>query len=295
MKNQLSMAATAALLVAASIQSADARSVSAFVHSSGCSAGAVASELRDGHGSCQRVSAAPERVRIVRSSRSHASHVARGSAGCGGRLSSVRSASGAVACVTSRAASAFQGFVSALEATGYRIDFMGGWRAHGSCRQCDMHPRGLAIDINQTGRNRVTHRFPAGVTELAAHYGLLHGAIWDHPDTGHFELMSESPTRWMYEARITAYASADGAGRRHSRRYAAALAAAQLLARAYLSALVSGVKTRCHAQAAAPPLPYRRFIHSSSGMTSGASPYLRVQLSIAHSRPVWISVKTAVA
>jgi hypothetical protein len=61
-----------------------------------------------------------------------------------------------------------------------------------------MHPRGLAIDINQTGRNRVTHRFPAGVTAMAERHGLLHGAVWNNADAGHFELMSASPTRYAY-------------------------------------------------------------------------------------------------
>jgi hypothetical protein len=74
---------------------------------------------------------------------------------------------------------------------------------------CNMHPRGLAIDINQTGRNRVTRRFPSGVTALAAQHGLLHGAVWNNADAGHFELLSASPTRHAYARRLTgAYASA---------------------------------------------------------------------------------------
>ncbi|HUI97087.1 MAG TPA: hypothetical protein VLX44_15130 [Xanthobacteraceae bacterium] len=172
-----------------------------------------------------RPSADGERVQASRASRVRAPSHARRAADCG-RLTTVRAGSGAIACVASAAASAFQGFVSALEATGYRIDFMGGWRAHGSCRRCDMHPRGLAIDINQTGRNRVTHRFPAGVTELAAHYGLLHGAIWSNADTGHFELLSASPTRYAYAERLNAYAAAEHDGGRNGRRRVAALAVA---------------------------------------------------------------------
>lgn len=238
MQNRISIMATVAILVMASIHAADARAVRSSAQTTGCSAGAISSELRDGHGSCMYPSAVFERggrgaarvsrirratARDARAARSRALHVASRAANCGGRLSAVRTNSGAIACVASSAAGAFQGFVSALEATGYRIDFMGGWRAHGSCRLCNMHPRGLAIDINQTGRNRVTHRFPAGTTELAARYGLLHGAVWDHPDTGHFELLSESPTRYTYEARLSAYASADHASRRGARRRTAAL------------------------------------------------------------------------
>ena len=242
MQNRISIMATVAVLVTASIHAADARGVRSSAQLNGCSAGAVSAELRDGHGSCAYPSAAFERggrgaarvsrihratARDVRATGSRVPHVASHGASCGGRLSAVRASTGAIACVASRAASEFQGFVSALEATGYRIDFMGGWRAHGSCRQCNMHPRGLAIDINQTGRNRVTRHFPSGVTELAAHYGLLHGAVWDHPDTGHFELLSESPTRYTYEGRLSAYASADHVGRRDARRRTAALTTAR--------------------------------------------------------------------
>jgi hypothetical protein len=150
---------------------------------------------------------------------------ARGS-GCGFRMSTVRARSGATACVAYAAASAMQGFVNALEATGYRIDFMGGWRSHGSCRRCDMHPRGLAIDINQIGRNRVTRRFPPGVTALAERYGLLHGAIWPHADTGHFELLSASPSRYARGEKFGAYALASGDRALHGRRRTATLAAA---------------------------------------------------------------------
>ena len=226
MQNRILLNAIIALLAAASIHSADARALRSSAPITACSAGVISAELRDGHGSCARPSPHRERVSASRASRVRERQSARRAPGCDGRLSTVRASSGAIACVASSAASAMQGFVSALEATGYRIDFMGGWRAHGSCRGCDMHPRGLAIDINQTGRNRVTRRFPPGVTALAAHYGLLHGAIWEHADTGHFELLSASPTRYAYEKRFGAYAAADHADGRNGRRRIAALAAA---------------------------------------------------------------------
>lgn len=104
------------------------------------------------------------------------------------RLVTVKTAAGIPITVAAQAARNFTGFVAELVAAGYRISFMGGWRRHGSCRRCNMHPRGLAIDINQTGRNRVTRALPAGVTAMAARHGLTHGAIWRHPDQGHFEL-----------------------------------------------------------------------------------------------------------
>lgn len=109
--------------------------------------------------------------------------------GCGA-LSLVRAVSGATACVAHSAAVSIGAFVAALEATGYRIDFMGGYahRMIAGTHHWSLHASGLAIDINQVARNRVTRRFPPGVTALAAQYGLLHGAVWRRPDTGHFEI-----------------------------------------------------------------------------------------------------------
>jgi hypothetical protein len=209
MRHVSSIAATAVVLVATSISSADARQGKSYIHSAGCGAAVMGSEVADAQGNCARPIATRKRVRLGRSSDSHRVHVSRGGASCGGTLTAVRARSGATACVASNAARNFQAFVSDLESTGYRIDFMGGWRRHGSCRECNMHPRGLAIDINQTGRNRVTRRLPAGVTEMAERHGLLHGAVWSNADAGHFELMSASPTRYAYARRpMAAYASA---------------------------------------------------------------------------------------
>jgi hypothetical protein len=198
MRHLSSTTAIAVVLVATSIHSADARQERSYMSSAACGAAVMGSEAGDAHNSCVRPTSARKRVRVGRATDAHRAHVSRAHASCGGKLSTVRAASGAIACVTASTAAKFQGFVSELEATGYRIDFMGGWRAHGSCRGCNMHPRGLAIDINQTGRNRVTRRFPPGVTAMAERHGLLHGAVWANADAGHFELMSASPTRYAY-------------------------------------------------------------------------------------------------
>ena len=203
MRTIFSTTAIVALVVAGSIQTSEARA-----RSSHHSARYVSHTSVRGTATRERVRFGGRRfARLGRS----APQMSRGGAGCGGSMTAVHAGSGATACVSSSAASNFQQFVSALESTGYRIDFMGGWRSHGSCRRCDMHPRGLAIDINQTGRSRVTHGFPAGVTALAARYGLLHGAVWPHPDVGHFELMSASASLHG------AYASADRIRRRTAR------------------------------------------------------------------------------
>lgn len=109
-----------------------------------------------------------------------------------GNLATVRSKSGKTAKVAPRYRSQFQALIDDLERDGYRIEFMGGWRKWGSCRQCDAHPAGRAIDINQTARNRVTRRFPSDVTTIAARHGLCHGAIWGNADRGHFEIADAS-------------------------------------------------------------------------------------------------------
>lgn len=107
-------------------------------------------------------------------------------------LAIVHSKSGKTAKVRSIYAGQFQGLIDDLESAGYRIDFMGGWRKSGSCRVCDAHPAGRAIDINQTARNRVTRRFPSDVTRIAARHGVCHGAIWGDADRGHFEIADAS-------------------------------------------------------------------------------------------------------
>jgi hypothetical protein len=218
MQRLFPMTAIALVLAAGSTTSADARQARSFVHAADCSVRVMGSDVQDARGTCAAPVAERKRVRTGRSVQAQSTHVARRASGasCGGSLIAVRAQSGAVACVASYASSKFQSFVTALEATGYRIDFMGGWRRHGSCRGCNMHPRGLAIDINQTARNRVTRRFPAGVTSLAEQNGLLHGAVWQHADAGHFELLTASNAH--YAQRPNTYASAERAMHRYVRR-----------------------------------------------------------------------------
>lgn len=111
----------------------------------------------------------------------------------------VHSRSGAWASVNPRYASRFQCIVNKLEAVGYRIRFMGGYRhtriANRYGRgQWSKHAIGNAIDINQTGRNRTVGRMPRGATAMARACGLLHGAVWRHPDAGHFEVPGPNPS-----------------------------------------------------------------------------------------------------
>lgn len=102
----------------------------------------------------------------------------------------IHSRSGASARVNSAYASRFLCLIHKLEAVGYRIQFMGGYRHTriAGTRIWSKHASGNAIDINQTARNRVTRRLPRNATSIASSCGLTHGAIWRHPDTGHFEV-----------------------------------------------------------------------------------------------------------
>jgi hypothetical protein len=99
----------------------------------------------------------------------------------------VRALSGATAHVAASAAGSFQCIVDRLERQGYPIRFMGGWRARGSLRG-SLHRAGLAIDINQTGRNRTIPRMPSNEVEIANSCGAISGAQWGHRDSGHFQI-----------------------------------------------------------------------------------------------------------
>jgi hypothetical protein len=104
--------------------------------------------------------------------------------------SMVKASNGATAQVNPQYTGRFQCLVSGLEAAGYHIDFMGGYR-HSRIAGTGMlskHAAGKALDINQVGRNRVTRRLPANATAIASRCGLVHGAAWRNADAGHFEI-----------------------------------------------------------------------------------------------------------
>lgn len=91
--------------------------------------------------------------------------------------------------VASHVASRFEGFCRDMIAAGYPAKDVGGWRRHGSCRGCNMHPNGLAIDYDQVSRDRVTVRMSRErVSEIARQHGLISGGDWCHGDLGHFEV-----------------------------------------------------------------------------------------------------------
>jgi hypothetical protein len=99
----------------------------------------------------------------------------------------IRSSSGATAHVADRAAGPFRCLIEKLERVGYRIQFMGGYRRHGS-RRHSLHPAGLALDINQYARNVTRPRMPRNEVAIANSCGLVAGAQWSSRDSGHFQL-----------------------------------------------------------------------------------------------------------
>lgn len=92
--------------------------------------------------------------------------------------------------VNPKYASKFQCLINWLDAKRYPIYFMGGYRHTkiAGTRRWSKHAFGMAIDVNQTARNRIKKRFPRGVTAAAKRCGLKHGSVWSNPDTGHFEV-----------------------------------------------------------------------------------------------------------
>lgn len=98
------------------------------------------------------------------------------------------SKSGARTSVSSAALPHFQCLLKKLEEAGLEILTLGGFGPRGNA---SAHPTGNALDINQLSRNRCSRSFPAGTTAMAKACGLVHGAIWSHPDTGHFEMANK--------------------------------------------------------------------------------------------------------
>lgn len=110
----------------------------------------------------------------------------------------VHSRSGAWASVNPAHVLKFQCIVNRIEAVGYRIRFMGGYRhtriaSRYGRGQWSKHAIGNAIDINQTGRNRCVGGCPR-MPAAARACGLFDGSQWRHPDAGHFEVPGPNPS-----------------------------------------------------------------------------------------------------
>lgn len=99
----------------------------------------------------------------------------------------VKASTGAVAYVAKRAEAAFQCLIDKLETEGVKIKEMGGFASSGHIRH-SLHYRGLAMDVNQLGRNVTSPKMPADEIFLANSCGLTSGAEWHNADSGHFEI-----------------------------------------------------------------------------------------------------------
>src|SRR3982074_184415 len=114
MRHVSSMTAIAALLVATSVGSADARQARSYVQSADCGTRLMGSEAADARGLCVRPASVRKRARAARAKGRPPPDVARRGESWGGSLLPVRASSGAIACVTAKAAGKFQSFVTAL-------------------------------------------------------------------------------------------------------------------------------------------------------------------------------------
>jgi len=99
----------------------------------------------------------------------------------------IHSRSGASATVAASAAGPLQCVVNGLEAVGYPVVFIGGYRKLGSVRG-SLHPAGLALDVNQIARNRTIPRMPSNEIAIANSCGAISGAQWANGDSGHFQI-----------------------------------------------------------------------------------------------------------
>ncbi|WP_316228285.1 phage tail tape measure protein [Bradyrhizobium sp. SZCCHNR1039] len=120
----------------------------------------------------------------------------------GQNLTTIMTASGKKLTVNAAAAESFRGFVDELEASGYKVNSLGGFSMRGKRMGggWSQHAYGNAIDINpdqnkQDGTGRTT--MPANVRDMAAKYGLSWGGDWSrrYNDPMHFEWMGKKP--WL--------------------------------------------------------------------------------------------------
>jgi hypothetical protein len=121
--------------------------------------------------------------------------------GPGQNQTTITTASGKKLTVNAAAAESFKGFVDELEASGYKINSLGGYnlrqkRGGGGWSQ---HAYGNAIDINPA-KNPMTGKLitdmPGNIRDMAAKYGLSWGGDWKSTkDAMHFEWMGKKP--WL--------------------------------------------------------------------------------------------------
>jgi len=113
-------------------------------------------------------------------------------------MATVTTAGGRKFQVDARFAQNFQGFINDYEKAGGVIGPESGTLGHRPHNPSG-HPIGAAIDINQVGygvRGRGGKTLPVEVENaLAAKWGLVSGANWRKPDTGHFGIKDVATAR----------------------------------------------------------------------------------------------------
>lgn len=102
------------------------------------------------------------------------------------------SSGGKTVAVNKYAAADVKGFLDDLQATGYKINEIGGYNARKNVNdpsRLSEHAFGNAIDINEsTNPNRSTRTdLPANIADIAAKHHMIWGGNWRHPDPMHFE------------------------------------------------------------------------------------------------------------
>lgn len=113
-------------------------------------------------------------------------------------LATVTAASGRKFQVDARFASNFQGFINDYEKAGGVLGPESGTLGHRP-HNASGHPIGAAIDINQVGygvRGRGGRTLPVETeNEIAKKWGMVSGANWRRPDTGHFGIKNVEEAR----------------------------------------------------------------------------------------------------
>ncbi len=111
----------------------------------------------------------------------------------GSNLTTVTTASGKRATVHKAASANFQGFLNELEASGYKINSLGGFN-HRNIRggnKLSQHAYGNAIDINPAQNpmgSRLITDMPKNISDMAVKWGITWGGDWKRrPDAMHFE------------------------------------------------------------------------------------------------------------
>ena len=134
----------------------------------------------------------------------------------GQNLTTITTPSGKKVTVHAAAAESFKGFLGDLEASGYKINSIGGFAMRNNVNngsRLSQHAYGNAIDINPaqnpnqrgaTSDNMITN-LPKNVSDMAARWGLSWGGDWKSvKDTMHFEWAGSQPWKGMSGPQKTA-------------------------------------------------------------------------------------------